>query len=253
MRTSDNAGDRLLTSKPAGGPGWLKRTFKLVGAIGTLLGALAILFGVIGGWKNLLDFHELACGRVQAFASLFGDCTGYAKNPTVSIAEIDEILAKRQSALEERLEHLKKALTRPQVQSPAAQDIPRPSENVPPILKTPVSPVPQVPAPQALLSLAKPALPEQATPEPCTIVGFRIERPISVGVGDQLCPKDGSVKATILNITSYFVIYSNPGYGNTTCRKAERCRFNWDRSPLFSIDIIENTGNSRRALLLDSR
>jgi hypothetical protein len=96
--------------------------------------------------------------------------------------------------------------------------------------------------------------PTPKSTEPCTIVGYRIERPVSVVVGSQICNKGGAIRATVHNITSYSVIYSVLGGQQVTCRKSELCTFDWEGAPLFHVDVVEDMGvNSRRALLLNAR
>ena len=85
----------------------------------------------------------------------------------------------------------------------------------------------------------------------CVVVGNRLNRPIPIRVGTQLCSANGQARATIHDITSYSIIYSVPGGARVTCRKTELCSFSWDGAPLFRINI-EGPDNARSAELLPS-
>lgn len=90
--------------------------------------------------------------------------------------------------------------------------------------------------------------------EPCIVVGSKIEAPVSVRVGSQICAKNGQSRATVHAISSYSVTYSVPGGRRVTCRRAELCSFDWDGAPLFNIDVRPGRGTSgRKAVLLNAR
>lgn len=116
---------------------------------------------------------------------------------------------------------------------------------------------------ESALERKPPSQPQSAVPpttggtppliEPCVVAPPRLERPLPVSVGSQVCSGDGLYKAIVLEISSYYVRYSVPGRRTGTCRKTELCSFDWERgAPLFNIDIV-NDGAERRALLIDAR
>lgn len=80
------------------------------------------------------------------------------------------------------------------------------------------------------------------------VVGSRINQPIVVGVGTQLCNVDGSGRAKVDAISSYSVTYTAGGK-TTECRRAELCGFYWDGAPRFNIDVFESAGERRARLI----
>lgn len=93
------------------------------------------------------------------------------------------------------------------------------------------------------------ATPEEPGATSCdVIVGSRINRPIVVGVGTQLCNADGSGRAKVDAISSYSVTYTAGGR-TTECRKAELCGFYWDGAPRFNVDVFESAGERRARLI----
>ena len=79
--------------------------------------------------------------------------------------------------------------------------------------------------------------------EGCLVVGSKIEKPVLVRVGTQLCAKNGEGRAVIHKITSYYIVYSTQGSGMVTCKKLELCSFNWINAPLFNIGVVANSSN----------
>lgn len=80
------------------------------------------------------------------------------------------------------------------------------------------------------------------------VVGSRINRPVVVGVGTQLCNADGSGRAKVDAISSYSVTYTAGGK-TTECRKADLCGFYWDGAPRFNVDVFESAGERRARLI----
>jgi hypothetical protein len=123
-------------------------------------------------------------------------------------------------------------------------------------------PAPDAPAtappagkPSAVEEPAPPKIAASTPPpqaKPCIPVGNRIERPIPVSVGTQLCPTPDGVRATIHDITSFGVVYSVPGWKRETCQRSETCTFYWDGAPQFSIDVVEDA-DGRHAVLVGAR
>ncbi len=84
----------------------------------------------------------------------------------------------------------------------------------------------------------------------CILVGAKLEKPVSVRAGTEICARGGSGRATINDITSYSVSYSVVGGRSGTCRRTEICSFDWDGAPLFNIEVFDAGGGARRAELL---
>jgi hypothetical protein len=84
---------------------------------------------------------------------------------------------------------------------------------------------------------------------PCIEVGRRIESPILVSAGTQLCPTPDGVRATVHEITSFGVVYSTYGYKRETCQKSERCTFAWQGAPEFSIDVVDGPSGRQGVLV----
>jgi Caspase domain len=94
------------------------------------------------------------------------------------------------------------------------------------------------------------SLPKGNTVGDCVVLGSRLEKSIPVRVGTQLCSRNGQVRATIEEITSFSVVYSVWGQ-RSTCRRTEICSFNWDGAPLFNIAVSTSPGGAEhRAELL---
>lgn len=87
----------------------------------------------------------------------------------------------------------------------------------------------------------------------CIRVGSRLERPLQVRVGSNICASNGTGHATVLDITSHSVTYSGTGGPTTTCRKTEICAFHWDNAPSFSVAVgAPPAGQQKSATLMPS-
>ena len=103
---------------------------------------------------------------------------------------------------------------------------------------------PQHQGPTAWTPAIKAIIPSNDKPsEGCLVVGSKIEKPVLIQVGTQLCAKNGEGRAVIHKITSYYIVYSTQGNGMVTCKKLELCSFNWRNAPLFNIGVVANSGN----------
>lgn len=83
----------------------------------------------------------------------------------------------------------------------------------------------------------------------CLVLGSRLDRPVEVAVGTRVCSRDGEVRATIEDITSYTIVYTARGR-RWTCRRTEICTF-WDGGPHFGLGTSRSgQGGAARAMLV---
>lgn len=222
---------------------------------------------LLGIEARLVALFTIIAG-VVALYQVFGPSPAAIPPPPVgrSEAEVErEVEKARREILEKALKEI--AAARPVQTPPTAPPVAiEPSPIAGPMARTPVDkdrstrPAPAVEAPMREPTRKSAALPKAAAPsadaarplKPCIQVGGRIERPITVTVGSQLCPNADGIRATVQDITSYSIIYSVPGGGVTTCQRSELCTFSWESAPFFSVDVVDGP-TGRRAMLVNAR